>query len=254
MKYSPWGRELLLEEELARVRQCEERIGYRFKQPGFLIQALTHSSIKTEDKPSNERLEFLGDSVLGLVMTEFLYSYFQEHDEGELTQIKSVVVSTAILAQESDRLHLAELYNVGKGVTRKRKLPISLQANVFEAVVAAIYKDGGLEESRRFVLRNLFHHVLAVARDNHEKNYKSLLQQWAQRELNLTPSYRVVSEKGPDHLKHFEVVAMIGKKAYRKGRGRSKKEAEQMAARETLQVLMEDQIQFGEGTCQPAGS
>ena len=100
-------RDSLTEKELGRVRECEEQIGYRFKEPSFLVQALTHSSIKTEDNPSNERLEFLGDSVLGLVMTEFLYSYFQDQDEGELTQIKSVVVSTSILAQESERLKLS---------------------------------------------------------------------------------------------------------------------------------------------------
>jgi ribonuclease-3 len=227
------------ESDLARLRELEGHLGYRFKDPQLLAQALTHSSIKTDDNPSNERLEFLGDSVLGLVMTEFLYSYFHDHDEGELTQIKSVVVSTSTLAQESVRLKLPSYYNVGKGVTRKRDLPVSLMANVFEAVVAAIYKDGGFEAARRFVLRNLFHHVLAVVEDEHPKNYKSLLQQWAQKELNLTPTYRVISERGPDHLKHFEVVAVIGREAYKMGVGRSKKEAEQTAAEETLKVLLE---------------
>jgi len=137
-KFPPLARDALAEQELGRVRDCEAQLGYRFKEPQLLSQALTHSSIKTADNPSNERLEFLGDSVLGLVMTEFLYNYFYDHDEGELTQIKSVVVSTAVLAQESDRLMLSSFYNVGKGVTRKKNLPISLQANVFEAAVAAI--------------------------------------------------------------------------------------------------------------------
>ena len=231
--------EPLSEGEIARLRDCEGRMGYRFRDVTILEQALTHSSIKTTDNPSNERLEFLGDSVLGLIMTEFLYNYFSDKDEGELTQIKSVVVSTAVLAQESTRLGVCDFYNVGKGVTRRRKLPVSLQANVFEALVAAIYKDGGLEEARRFVLRNLYHHVLSVSQDQHEKNYKSLLQQWAQKELNLTPTYRVLSEKGPDHLKHFEVVAVIGRQKYQSGIGRSKKEAEQVAARETLKRLLE---------------
>jgi len=239
-------REPLTEQELARARRCEESIGYCFKEPSYLIQALTHSSIKTADNPSNERLEFLGDSVLGLVMTEFLYNYFSDHDEGELTQIKSVVVSTAILAQESNRLKLTGFYNVGKGVTKRTSLPVSLQANVFEAVVAAIYKDGGLEEARRFILRNLFHHVLAVAQDEYQRNYKSLLQQWAQKELNLTPHYRVISEKGPDHLKYFEVAAVIGKKVYKSGSGKSKKEAEQVAAHATLKVLLGDSFETGE--------
>jgi ribonuclease-3 len=233
---SPWNSPY--EGEVARLRDCEARVGYRFRDIAILEQALTHSSIKTTDNPSNERLEFLGDSVLGLIMTEFLYNFFNEKDEGELTQIKSVVVSTAILARESTRLGVCDFYNVGKGVTRRRKLPVSLQANVFEALVAAIYKDGGLEEARRFVLRNLYHHVLSVAEDQHEKNYKSLLQQWAQKELNSTPTYRVLAERGPDHLKHFEVVAVIGRQRYRSGVGRSKKEAEQVAARETLNLLL----------------
>lgn len=216
---------------------CEERIGYRFEDRSLLYQALTHSSIKTFTKPSNERLEFLGDSVLGLVMTEFLFNFFREQDEGTLTQIKSVVVSTDVLAKASERLGMGELFNVGKGVSRKRRLPRSLLANVFEAVVAAIYKDGGLEAARRFVLRNIYHEVLAVADDRHQRNYKSLLQQWVQKELNLTPTYRVISEKGPDHHKQFQVVAVVGKQRYAVGAGRSKKEAEQLAARQTLETL-----------------
>jgi ribonuclease-3 len=237
MNFSPWN-ETLTESDLARLRECERHVGYCFKDPTLLAQALTHSSIKTEENPSNERLEFLGDSVLGLVMTEFLYNYFQDRDEGNLTQIKSVVVSTTALAHESDRLGLSGFYNVGKGVTRRRNLPVSLQANVFEAVVAAIYRDGGLEVARRFILRNLYHHVLEVVENQHQRNFKSLLQQHAQKELNVTPTYRVVSEKGPDHLKHFEVVAVLGKQAYKSGVGQSKKEAEQSAAEETLKVLM----------------
>lgn len=242
----------MTEQELARVRRCEEEIGYRFREPAFLLQALTHSSIKSADNPSNERLEFLGDSVLGLVMTEFLYSYFQDLDEGELTQIKSVVVSTPILAEESRRLKLPLVYNVGKGVSKKKKIPTSLEANVFEAVVGAIYKDGGLEEARRFILRNLFHQVLSVAENRCPRNFKSLLQQWAQKELACTPGYRVVAERGPDHHKHFEVVAVVGKKVCGRGSGGSKKEAEQVAAREALKALAGEDFEVEEPQCQSA--
>jgi ribonuclease-3 len=238
-----WGTADISDVDLVRARSCEGNIGYRFRDPSLLLQALTHSSIKTPDNPSNERLEFLGDSVLGLIMTEFLYNFFQDHSEGDLTQIKSVVVSTSVLARESERLSLDQHYSVGKGVTRKRKLPTSLLANVFEAVVAAIYKDSGLETARRFVLRNLYHQVLAVAENRHKRNYKSILQQWAQKELNITPTYKVVGERGPDHLKSFEVVAVVGKKRYRAGTGRSKKEAEQVAARETLRMLLQERHQ-----------
>ena len=225
------------EAELRNLRECERKVQYGFSELRLLYEALTHSSVKAIDKPSNERLEFLGDSVLGLVMTEFLYNFFEEHDEGELTQIKSVVVSTTILAAESERLGLGDHYNVGKGVTRRRKLPSSLLANVFEAVVAAIYKDGGLEMARRFILRNIYHQVLNVVENSHHRNYKSLLQQWAQKELNVTPTYSVLSERGPDHIKSFEVVAVVGDHKYAVGTGRSKKEAEQASARETLALL-----------------
>ena len=142
----------LTEDELRQIRDCEEDLGYRFEDPRLLLQALTHSSIKTEDNPSNERLEFLGDSVLGLIMTEFLYNFYQDRDEGDLTQIKSVVVSTNALAAESERLQLNKYYSVGKGVIgRRRQLSPELLANVFEAVVAAIYRDTGLEA--RVILR-----------------------------------------------------------------------------------------------------
>jgi len=227
----------LTEEEVERVMRCQERVGYRFRNPRLLLQALTHASIKTIDNPSNERLEFLGDSVLGLVVTEFLYNYLEHLDEGELTQIKSVVVSSAILARESERLGLEREYWVGKGVTRRRQLPPSLRANGFEAVVAAIYRDAGIEPARRFILRNLYHHILAACADRGEKNYKSILQQIAQRDFALTPTYKVLSESGPDHLKNFIVIAMLGDRALESGKGRSKKEAEQVAAKESLRML-----------------
>ncbi len=242
-----WYGELPSDRDLRNLEECEAKVQYEFRDLRLLHQALTHSSIKTIDNPSNERLEFLGDSVLGLVMTEFLFNFFEDLDEGELTQIKSVVVSTTVLAAETERLGIGDHYNVGKGVTRKRKLPNSLQANVFEAVVAAIYKDGGLEPARRFILRNIYHQVLNVVENAQHRNYKSLLQQWAQKELNLTPTYRVVSEKGPDHLKSFEVVAMVGDKKYATGSGGSKKEAEQTAARDTLGMLAESGITVGLG-------
>lgn len=232
------------QQEARAIAEFSRHFRLTFHDPEILRLALTHRSYLSVTgmgpRESNERLEFLGDSVLGLVMTEFLYNFFQDRDEGDLTQIKSVVVSTSILARESERLGLERFYSVGKGVTRRRKLPVSLMANVFEAVVAAIYKDSGLEAARRFVLRNLYHQVLAVAENRHKRNYKSILQQWAQKELNVTPTYRVVAEKGPDHLKSFEVVAVVGKKKYRSGMGRSKKEAEQVAARETLKALLQE--------------
>ncbi|MCA8961463.1 MAG: ribonuclease III [Planctomycetes bacterium] len=224
-------------ETMRRLEECERRIAYTFSDPNYLLQALTHSSIKTIDKPCNERMEFLGDSVLGLVMTEFLFNYHENLSEGELTQIKSVVVSTQTLAAESERLELDTAFQVGKGVTSKKQLPPSLLANVFEAVVCAIYMDGGLDPAREFILRNLFHQVQAVQENRHQLNYKSLLQQHLQKASGKTPTYRVVDETGPDHAKTFCVQAFVGKKQLGKGTGRNKKEAEQSAALESLTVL-----------------
>jgi len=235
----------LTPKEVESIRKCEEEIGYRFKNPGLLLQALTHSSAQGRGISSNERLEFLGDSVLGLTVSEFLYNFLEGCDEGELTQIKSVVVSTTVLAHESRRLGLDRFYCVGKGVGKRSELPVSLLANVFEAVVAALYLEGGLEVARRFVIRNLFHQILAVCDDRHAKNYKSLLQQYAQRELGITPSYRVIRERGPDHRKSFEVAAVVGSNRYGRGVGRSKKEAEQAAAREALEALQNDRGKSG---------
>lgn len=228
----------LTPEVLNRIHKCEAAIGYRFKNPKLLLQALTHSSIQSVvGLSSNERLEFLGDSVLGLVVAEFLYNFLDDCDEGELTRIKSVVVSTNTLAAESKRLDMERFYQVGKGVGRRQHLPNSLLANVFEAVIAAIYMEGGFEAARRFIVRNLFHQIIAVCDDRHDKNYKSLLQQYAQKELGVTPTYRVIREKGPDHRKDFEVVAVVGSREFGSGKGKSKKEAEQAAACKALEAL-----------------
>ncbi len=224
-------------DDLRRLELCEARIGYAFRNPEHLLQALTHSSIKTFDQPCNERMEFLGDSVLGLVVTEFLFNFFDDLTEGDLTQIKSVVVSTSTLASESERLELDAVYQVGKGVTSRKELPASLLANVFEAVVAAIYMDGGIDAARDFVVRNLYHQIMAVNQNRHPLNYKSILQQHLQKIEGVTPSYRVLSETGPDHSKVFQVVAMIGKRRLGTGEGKNKKEAEQAAAEQSLEML-----------------
>lgn len=224
-------------EDLRRLEACESRIGYTFENPDYLLQALTHSSIKTIDQPCNERMEFLGDSILGLIITEFLFNFFGDRTEGELTQIKSVVVSTNALAEESERLELDIAFQVGKGVTNRKQLPRSLLANVFEAVVGAIYLDAGIDAARDFCLRNLYHQIVAVNQNRHSLNYKSLLQQHLQKADGKTPTYKVINEAGPDHHKVFTVQAMVGKKKLGTGQGNNKKEAEQSAAQASLEIL-----------------
>lgn len=223
----------------AELAACQAELGYTFRDPGLLERALTHSSSKSETQPCNERLEFLGDAVVGMLVGESLYRTYPEYDEGELTKVKSVVVSAVTLAEESRRMRLARFYRVGKGMlnTPEEAFPRSLDANVFEAVAGAIYLDGGLGEARRFVLACLDRHVEEVVSDHHRKNWKSMLQHLSQRQFNATPTYRVTREEGPDHVKVFEVVAMIGERALCVGQGRSKKEAEQAAAAATLLEL-----------------
>ena len=218
----------------SRLSECEEYLGYRFSRLEYLDQALTHSSTKTPDRPSNERLEFLGDSVLGLVITHYLYSMFPDQPEGQLTKIKSVVVSTKTLARCSRDCKLQRFIAVGKGVSVNHTVPDSLLADVFEAVVAAIYLDGGFEDARTFVLRNLESEIAKVIRNRHAKNYKSLLQHFAQKNLAETPTYRVVQEEGPDHYKKFKVMALVGPREFGPGLGNNKKDAEQRAARKAL--------------------
>ena len=147
------------------------------------------------------------------------------------------MVSTNTLAEESQRLGLDEAYSVGKGVTNRRKHPNSLMANVFEAVIAAIYLDSGIEEAKEFIIRNLYHQVLAVNQKEHSVNYKSILQQHLQRDDGSTPNYRVVSESGPDHAKEFVVQAMLKREVLGTGNGNTKKEAEQEAARVSHEQL-----------------
>ena len=241
-----------------RLRQCQESIGYQFSNPELLRLALTHSSDKTSDGAEsmldNERLEFLGDAILGMVVCEKLFSEYPDFTEGELTAIKSVVVSRSVLAKVSSRMGLPAFIWLGKGLGGHEHLPRSLRANIFEAVVGALYLDGGLETARSFILEHLSRQMSLVEKNQHQKDFKSLLQHYAQREMARTPTYRVVSEEGPDHIKHFEVVAVIGKTEYAVGRGKSKKDAEQRAAEKTYYMLPQTGDETDNETDSPADS
>ncbi len=204
---------------------------------------MTHSSRKGPNTPSNERLEFLGDSVLGLVTTEFIYQEYPDYDEGELTAIKSVVVSKPTLARLSHAVGLPRFLRVGRGISSQRQIPDSLQANVFEAVTAAIFLDGGIEAAKPFVLKGIVPEVKAVVENGHRQNFKSLLQQVAQRELRSTPAYRVLQERGPEHGKQFCVATVIRGQRYPAAWGDSKKDAEQRAAEKALHVLTRSRFQ-----------
>ena len=230
-------------DEFARaLDSCQERIGYRFRDLDLLRAALTHASGAAHRLGSNERLEFLGDAILGAVVCEILFRQYPGYLEGDLTKIKSVVVSQSSCAKISMALGLEEFLILGKGMTNHVTMPPSLLADVFESLVAAMYLDGGHEPAREFVTRWLAPEIESVVSGESGGNYKSLLQQLAQRDHGSTPTYLLLDEKGPDHSKCFKIAAQIGRTRFRAAWGRNKKEAEQRAAENALSEIQGRQI------------
>jgi len=235
--------ELTTSKEAEILEDCQKSIGYKFRQPELLRSALTHASGANTRLASNERLEFLGDSVLGLVTCEQLYQRFPDYQEGDLTKIKSVVVSRRTCAHISRQMNLGDYLFLGKGMSYQGVVPANLLADVFESLVAAVYLDGGLEPARALILRYLDSEIEEVAGGEHG-NFKSVLQQIAQRELGSTPHYRLLDENGPDHNKCFKIAAVIGQYRYPGAWGRNKKEAEQRAAMNALAQINGNPIPF----------
>ncbi|MFV1966535.1 MAG: ribonuclease III [Pirellulaceae bacterium] len=227
-------------QQQAKLERCERRIGYTFRDKKLLLAALTHASGAEHRLASNERLEFLGDAILGAVACELLFVRYPEYLEGDLTKIKSVVVSRQTCAKISDALGLAECLILGKGMAQHPEVPPSLLADVFESLVAALYLDGGDIASRRFIEEYIAPEIELVAAGELGGNYKSLLQQFAQREFGSTPVYELLDEKGPDHAKCFKVAAQVGGLSYQPAWARNKKEAEQRAACNALSELNDD--------------
>ncbi|HID23981.1 MAG TPA: ribonuclease III [Planctomycetaceae bacterium] len=219
---------------------CEAALRYRFRDRELLRRCLTHASIARSRLESNERLEFLGDAILGLIVCEYLFHRFPDWAEGELTRVKSAVVSRRTCAKVSKELGLDRFLLLGKGVTARSHVPTSILAAVFESLVAGIYLDGGLQPARRFVERSILPHVQKVVESQQSENYKSLLQQLAQKLVGETPAYRVLDEKGPDHCKCFQVAAVIGKRIFPPAWGPSKKAAEQAAAKNAYVKMQAD--------------
>lgn len=215
----------------------QNRIEYQFTNVDLLKSALTHSSSAMTRVESNERLEFLGDAVLGLVVCQDVYERYPEAMEGELTKIKSAVVSRKVCAQVAESLRITDAMLLGQGMEPGDALPRSLAAGALESLIAAIYLDGGLEAARHFIIRFMLDEILATSASEHQFNYKSQLQQYAQRTLNQSPSYELLDEKGPDHAKCFEVAVCLGYKQFAGAWGPSKKEAEQKAAMIALREL-----------------
>ncbi len=225
------------QEYAAILSACEERIGYKFTDKGLLRAALTHASGAMHRLASNERLEFLGDAILGAVVCELLYHRYPEYLEGDLTRLKSVLVSRQTCAKISKELGMRDFLILGKGMSTHASIPPSLLADVFESLIAAIYLDGGVQFVREFIAKQLTPEMELAAAAEASGNYKSLLQQIAQREHGTTPTYQLLDEKGPDHSKCFKISAQIGGRRYQPAWGRNKKEAEQRAAQNALHEL-----------------
>jgi len=226
-----------LQSELERLTACERVLGYEFKNKALLKLSLTHASVAPTRLNSNERMEFLGDSVLGMVVCDRLFARFPEDEEGQLTQLKSEVVSRTACAQLAGSLGLIQFVYMGKGLHQASEVPSSVLAGVFESIIAAIYLDGGFDAAYQFVSKNLDGLINHAAETAHNRNSKSKLQQWTQKEMGLTPTYKLLSETGPDHSKNFQVSAIIGANSYPSAWGLNKKEAEQKAALNALQEL-----------------
>lgn len=223
------------------MQELERALGYRFKNRALLEEALCHSSYANEHHVrSNERLEFLGDSVLGFVTAEYLFEKHPDAPEGDLTRIRALLVCEDSLHEVAQSLSLGRCIRLGRGEEscggRERA---SILADATEAVLAAVYLDGGIDEARRLIHRVLLDREGEEDAERKRRDYKTLLQERAQREANCVLSYEMTGESGPDHAKTFTASVLLNGTALGTGSGHSKKEAEQMAARDALEHLPE---------------
>ncbi|MCT4662486.1 MAG: ribonuclease III [Tissierellales bacterium] len=232
----------LSEERLEHLKGLENKIMYCFNEKSVLNTAFMHSSYVNEQKDtkiqSNERLEFLGDSVLSLVISDYLFNKFHDLPEGELTKLRAIIVCEASLASVSRRINLGEYLLLGKGeeFTGGRERT-SILADLFEALLAAIYSDGGFQNAKEFALANLTYVINDALEGKLFWDYKTHLQEELQKNSIAEIGYKVVSSKGPDHNKTFVVeVSNLGK-LLGVGQGKSKKDAEQEAAKNALVEL-----------------
>lgn len=225
------------------MQELEKKLRYTFKNKSLLLNALSHSSYANEARngvTSNERLEFLGDSVLSIIVSDYLYFHFSDKPEGELTKLRASLVCEKTLCSFSKELELGKFLRLGKGEDKGGgRERASILADAFEAVLAAIYLDGGMEMARkhvmRFVLKELEH-----INDSVFKDYKTALQEIIQRNPEESVSYVLTDEFGPDHDKQFTVEVRLNSNTIGKGIGKSKKQAEQMAAKQALHLMGED--------------
>ena len=224
------------------MEKLEKRIGYRFRNRELLKTALTHSSYANEARDrhtqSNERLEFLGDSVLGMVTSDYIFKLYTDIPEGDLTKLRASVVCEQALYEVARNFGLSEFLLLGRGEEagggRERA---SILADAVEAVIGAIYMDGGFAAARPFVLSFIKPAVARIASRHNFNDYKTMLQEIVQKNREEVLSYRVASQAGPDHDKTFVMEVLLNSNVVARGHGHSKKEAEQAAAHEALRLM-----------------
>ncbi len=221
---------------MSELSKLEETLGYNFKDKQLIIEALTHKSFK---KPyNNERLEFLGDAVLDLIVGEYLYNKFPKKDEGTLSKIRASLVNEGGFAKLAKVLNLGEfLFLSAAEENNKGRTKKSLLSNAFEAVMGAIYLEAGLERAREIAIKLLEENYPKIDLDSLCKDYKTSLQELTQAEYGTTPTYTLIGSSGPDHDKVFEVAVMLNDKEISRAKGKSKKEAQQDAAKIALAKL-----------------
>lgn len=220
----------------------ENSLGYEFRKPELLAHALVHRSwLSGKEMPyweNNERLEFLGDSILNMLVTEYLYKTYPHLPEGDLSKMKSIVVSGQALTKIARSWNLGEYLRVGKGEARNGgRNRDSLLEDAFEAILGAIYLDSDIRQCRKFLERHIFPNIQEVVSEEDFINYKSALLEYMQARGLTSPDYELISETGPEHCKEFEMSLVFRGEEYGRGKGSSKKKAEQEVARKALERL-----------------
>ncbi len=225
----------------------ERAIGVRFSDRRLRDAALTHRSYAFEEglDVNNERLEFLGDAVLGLVVTDLAFREFPDLSEGELAKLRAAIVNMGALAEVARDLSLGDVVRLGHGEELSGgRDKASILADALEAVLGALYLDSGLDEARRIIERLFRPRMIAYVRGEGERDYKTILQELASQDLRSLPEYRI-EERGPDHQKEFTARVFLAGRPYGTGTGHSKKEAEQQAAHEAFVKLSEQTVESG---------
>ncbi len=219
-----------------KLQEFQKQLGYSFKNEELLKEALTHKSYKSP--VNNERLEFLGDAVLDLLVGEYLFKKFPKAHEGELSKLRASLVNEEGFAKLANRLDIGKYIYISQAEENNdgRTKP-SLLSNAFEAVMGAIYLESGLEKVRKLVLRLLEEVYPKIDMDSLFKDYKTTLQELTQAKFGVTPTYKLLHSFGPDHKKEFEVGVMLHDKTIATAKGRSKKAAQQEAAKKALEIL-----------------